>query len=567
MRKAMRLHPVVRDVRGEVRKDICMTVEQGEAYRFTLHHHGDEEVRLGEAVVAVLEYPADTPFFGEGYNMLSMYGGTLANPRLTGACHDRDHYRMPQTPGAFLVYNLLELQTPEGYDVYGFSTCERFRGEFRLYPDRVEICQALEGVRLAPGGTLELEELTVADGGSLSEAYRPLRAAIEKRYPMRVSPVEPMGWCSWYCYGLDIDKDILARTMTDIRQKAPELKIVQIDDGYEKHMGDWLDESDKLGAPASALCRDMADGGFIPGIWAAPFTAEKDSRLFREHPDWFIQDEDGGPLSADKVTYPGWRAGPWVMLDGSHPGARQYLHDVFTVMRRDWGCRYFKLDANTWGALPFGKHYLEDCTSIQAYRMGMAAILDAIGEDSFVLGCNAPLWATLGLVNGMRVSTDIDRNWPIVRQVAHECLYRQYQHGSFWINDPDCCVVQGEALTEEEKRFHLAYQMAVGGVKMVSDRIGDWSLEESYQTQLFLATQVKDLAFLEADRSVAVGMTGDGEEIAFFFNSTDQPVERRLEQPGNSRWTEIWTNEEAQANGCLPVQLPPHAARVYIRQK
>ena len=151
--------------------------------------------------------------------------------------------------------------------------------------------------------------------------------------------------------------------------------------------------------------------------------------------------------------------------------------------------------------------------------------------------------------------------------MAHECLHRQYQHGSFWINDPDCCVVQGEALTEEEKRFHLAYQMAVGGVKMVSDRIGDWSLEESYQTQLFLATQVKDLAFLEADRSVAVGMTGDGEEIAFFFNSTDQPVERRLEQPGNSRWTEIWTNEEAQADGCLPVQLPPHAARVYIRQK
>lgn len=87
---------------------------------------------------------------------------------------------------------------------------------------------------------------------------------------MRVSPVEPMGWCSWYCYGLDIDKDILARTMTDIRQKAPELKIVQIDDGYEKHMGDWLDESDKLGAPASALCRDMADGGFIPASGPPP---------------------------------------------------------------------------------------------------------------------------------------------------------------------------------------------------------------------------------------------------------------------------------------------------------
>lgn len=62
------------------------------------------------------------------------------------------------------------------------------------------------------------------------------------------------------------------------------------------------------------------------------------------------------------------------MLDGTHPEARSYLTHVFQVMREEWHVKYFKLDANMWGAMPFGFRYEKNKTCVEAYRMGMEAI-------------------------------------------------------------------------------------------------------------------------------------------------------------------------------------------------
>ena len=75
------------------------------------------------------------------------------------------------------------------------------------------------------------------------------------------------------------------------------------------------------------------------------------------------------------------------MLDGTNPAARQYLTHVFKTMREEWGVKYFKLDANMWGALPFGQRFEKNRTCVEAYRIGMKAILEGAGSDSFLLGC------------------------------------------------------------------------------------------------------------------------------------------------------------------------------------
>jgi alpha-galactosidase len=97
------------------------------------------------------------------------------------------------------------------------------------------------------------------------------------------------------------------------------------------------------------VLRQIRDRGFEPAIWVAPFIAEEGSHLFKEHPGWFVKDETGQPLRADRVTFGGWRRGPWYALDGTHPDAQAHLERVFTTMRNEWGCTYFKLDANFWG--------------------------------------------------------------------------------------------------------------------------------------------------------------------------------------------------------------------------
>lgn len=164
------------------------------------------------------------------------------------------------------------------------------------------------------------------------------------------------------------------------------------------------------------------------------------SEIFQTHPDWFVKDENGQPLSSAEVSFGGWRRAPWYMLDATHPEVRRHLTHVFKVMREEWNVKYFKLDANMWGALPFGVRYEKNRTCVEAYRMGMKAILEGAGEDSFVLGCNAPMWPSIGVVHGMRVTNDNDRSFDVFVERAKECFSRNWQHNRLWMNDPDAVV-------------------------------------------------------------------------------------------------------------------------------
>src|SRR5205814_9203873 len=168
------------------------------------------------------------------------------------------------------------------------------------------------------------------------------------------------------------------------------------------------------------------------------------------------------------------------------PGAQVYLEQVFRMMREEWGCHYFKLDALTWGALHGGYRSDLSATRIEAYRRGMQAVLRGAGSDSFLVGCNAPLWPSLGAVHAMRVTGDIARNWRTIASVAHQCFWRNWQHNRLWINDPDCIVLggagsevveQGETrispLTRDELFVHASAIYASGGMVLSGDNVED----------------------------------------------------------------------------------------------
>ena len=123
-----------------------------------------------------------------------------------------------------------------------------------------------------------------------------------------------------------------------------------------------------------------------------------------------MKGDDGKPLPADKVTFGGWRRGPWYALDGTNPEVQKHLENVFRTMRQEWGVTYFKLDANFWGAMHGGRLHDPKATRIEAYRRGMQAVLRGAG-DSFILGCNHPIWPSFGLIHGSRSSGDIKRTW------------------------------------------------------------------------------------------------------------------------------------------------------------
>ena len=77
-------------------------------------------------------------------------------------------------------------------------------------------------------------------------------------------------------------------TSTRLPRTSPGLRYVQIDDGYQPAMGDWLEPGKAFGGDLGGVLREIRKRGFEPAIWVAPFIAEAGSNLFRNHPDWFM---------------------------------------------------------------------------------------------------------------------------------------------------------------------------------------------------------------------------------------------------------------------------------------
>jgi alpha-galactosidase len=112
-------------------------------------------------------------------------------------------------------------------------------------------------------------------------------------------------------------------------------------------------------------------------------------------------------------------------------------------------------------------------------------IREAIGPDSYLLGCGAPILPSVGLVDAMRIGPDIahhyepvdgDLSQPSQRAATQNSRWRAWQQGRFWVNDADCLV----AGTHVERREDWARGVETcSGRRGSSDRLrglDDWGL-------------------------------------------------------------------------------------------
>ncbi|MBM4061631.1 MAG: alpha-galactosidase [Planctomycetes bacterium] len=528
----------------------------------TFKNNTSTPVRVHEVVLASLPHglAGATAVYGEGFQMLSQTAGTLASPIDLEPYTDRGHYRLPEPAGLRSVYGMLLLSDPQQSLLLGFMTCKRFVGRIDFNKERLQIVLDCEDVEVAPGGTLELEPLWLALGADRNELLDGLAEDVAKNNAVQLPPEPPAGWCSWYCFGPQVTAADVARNLDVLAKELPQLRYVQIDDGYQPHMGDWLETGAAFGGDVKAVLRAIRDRGFVPAIWVAPFIADAQSRLFAEHPGWFVQGPDGKPLRSDTVGFGGWRMAPWYCLDGTHPEVQQHFETLFRTLREDWGCGYFKLDANYWGAIRGGRFHDPNATRIEAYRRGMAAIRRGAG-DAFVLGCNHPLWPSLGLVDGSRSSMDVDRSWEAFARTGRENLLRSWQNGKLWWNDPDCLLV-AEPLPEGEVSFHASLLLATGGLLLSGDDLG--RLSEARRALLRRALQQRGVA-ARFDAALQHGVIdrGGGRELHVFLRWDEGPWSAGLELAKPHRLVDFWSGQDLGVHeGHYAVELPPRCGRV-----
>ena len=457
---------------------------------------------LGCTGVTLPGDPAALRFYRMGYQSWSPAGrlplggpgGHDARPRpgVIGKMHFG-----PFTPSARRGFHVSDWVASLGADgepgvTLGFLTHRTSLGHVALEHGRSQVDalrarSAAEDLALAPGESFASERLWVGldPAGSDGIAAWAERAGVEMGAPV---PGEVgAGWCSWYHFFTRVGAEEIRRNAEALGPYRGQLETVQIDDGFQAQIGDWLEPDDAFPGGVAPVAAAIRDSGFRAGLWLAPFIASRTSRLAREHPDWLLRDGKGKPVWA--LWNPGW-AGRWMhALDLTHPEVLAWLGELIGSVR-GMGFDYLKLDFLYAGALA-GRRSDPAALSAETYRRGLGAIRQAAGDDAFLLGCGAPLGPSIGLVDSMRIGPDVAPSWsaasldrvigvpsaPAARNSIRNVLARSALHQRLWVNDPDCVLVRDRdtGLGPHEVESVAAAVALSGGLVIASDDMGSVS--------------------------------------------------------------------------------------------
>lgn len=264
----------------------------------------------------------------------------------------------------------------------------------------------LESVVLESGSSFSLPELVIGCGESLSELMGQYAARAAHVLPCSITTPSPTGWCSWYHYYDELTAEDLYRELEVLSANREQIPVsyIQIDDGWnltsresKRVWGDWY-PGGLFPDGMKRVADDIRRKGFRPGLWLAPFSVDKESRFFSEHPELLVS-ENGEPKESFG-TYG---------LDLSHPGALQFVEETFSRVFDQWGFEYVKIDFLL-HALIRGDRHDPGRTTAQLFRDGLQVIRRVAG-DRFILACGSPMGPAIGLADAMRIGYDVSSRW------------------------------------------------------------------------------------------------------------------------------------------------------------
>ncbi len=284
------------------------------------------------------------------------------------------------------------------------------------------------------------------------------------------------GYTSWYNLYENISEESIEKDLRGFAGSNKLPDVFQIDDGYENAVGDWLVPNERFPHGMKRAADLIREAGMMPGIWLAPFAAEKKSILVKEHPDWLLRDEDGKPQPG------GCNWSGFYGLDIYHPAVRAYLKEVFDTVVRDWGYGLLKLDfLYACCLIP-----RRDKTRAQVMYDGMRLLRELAG-DALILGCGVPLAPAFGMVDYCRIGCDMSLNWlgdlqlrpfhrevPSTRNTILNTVFRRHLDGRAFRNDPDVFLLRDDniRLTPKERELLATVNALFGGVLFTSDNVG-----------------------------------------------------------------------------------------------
>jgi len=470
---------VVQPLGGGLRMDCRWSLAEGRVLaRPWLVHQGDRPVvleRIGLGTPGGLQLGRDrhaVALYKMGFNVASP-SGFLAPGMRERECFLRiPHALLPRSvrhmtfntgtrfsgrPGEVQSEWFTVLSDPDGTSLlFGFAgTAEHFSQVEVSLPDRAAIAWAMmDGAVQEPGTRRALEPVLLTWAAHPDAAMQVHARAMAERHGSRVHACRL--WCSWYSGLYDrVDEASFLENVRLARQAGLAVEYLQLDDGWQQAIGDWLQTNRKFPSGLAGVARAVEQAGFLPGLWTAPFAVSPRSILYREHPDWVVRDRRGRKVPAGFIM---GAAGPrfYYGLDTTLPAVRQHLVALYRELR-SLGFRLFKVDFLTAAAVP-GVRSDPSATRAQAYRLGIEAVREGVGEDSRMLAGIGPVLGNVGVIDVQRLGPDTAygtpawRTWlqdvgrdyltPGIRNNLLGSIQRCHGDGILWSGDGDALIQQ-----------------------------------------------------------------------------------------------------------------------------
>lgn len=292
------------------------------------------------------------------------------------------------------------------------------------------------------------------------------------------------GWESWYNHYADINNELIQGDLEGLSKTENLIKthfldskkpcVFQVDDGWEISLGDWDARKDRFPQGMTALASSIAEKGYVPGLWIAPFIVDLRSDLVKNHNDWLLRDKKGKPVTAgfnplwganfgkDQPSFPG----SYFCLDLSRDDVLAHLDSLIEKAVNEWGFRYLKLDFLFAGLIR--GEFKNGGAAYEWYDRAVKVLtkrtVNKNGERVAYLGCGMPFESSFKAFPLSRIGTDTKEDWDISwmkksnypsRPSAFVNMQDTLGH-AFWdngvyINDPDVVFLRYENISLNDK--------------------------------------------------------------------------------------------------------------------
>ncbi|MCH5320732.1 MAG: alpha-galactosidase [Eubacterium sp.] len=300
------------------------------------------------------------------------------------------------------------------------------------------------------------------------------------------------GYTTWYNYYTNVTEDIVSRDLEAISKLDTKIDIFQIDDGYERTVGDWLETDEKKFPNGMKTVADnIHKQGMLAGLWLAPFAVTPKSHIYKQHKDWLVRDEKG------KSHYAAHNWGGFYALDIYNSEVRAYLKKVFDTVLNEWGYDMVKLD------------FLFACSIIPIHGKSRGEIMCEAMEllrelcgDKIILGCGVPLVPAFGKVDFCRIGADVGLCWEnkafsredvSTQNTLTNTIFRRHLDGRAFLNDPDVFLLRDNniKMPMSKRKIVADVNSLCGNLLFVSDDVSTYTDE---QMKIFIDTITKPKA-------------------------------------------------------------------------